>query len=105
MFKCGRVSSHMYFVVRGLVRYRLPKKRILEKSTFVPLQHGAWLSEAVLWVQWVHQGTAMAFMDSEVAMLDARQFFQVVERFADAYALARERARELFAIMEVGASG
>jgi len=45
------------------------------------VQAGQWLSEAVLWVPWTHQGMLKATKDCRLCILDAHKFFQITENF------------------------
>merc|ERR1712045_750508 len=90
LFQVGVVASHMYFVTKGLLRYQLPSTGDVERSEV--LRDGAWLSEAVLWLPWVHKGSATMLLDSEVAVLSSREFMEVTVRYPDTYDLARNRA-------------
>merc|ERR1740123_112298 len=101
MFDCGNVASHMYFVVRGIVQYYLPSTSRREPARFVSMHRGTWLSEAVLWIHWVHRGSAVMAIDSEAAALSTRKFAQVTLKFPDACLLAKERSREFLRILEL----
>lgn len=102
LFKYGSVASHMFFAVRGLIRYELPKTNAHQAAPSLLLHRGDWLSEAVLWLPWVHRGSAKFGMDSEVAALCARKFSQVTSKFPDAYELSKHRAHEFLASLKEG---
>lgn len=92
VFKRGDLASQMHFVTRGLLRYQLPGGDTTSRSQFLPLEEGSWLSEAALWLPWVHRGPATVLLDSEVAILNAKKFAKLTIKYPDTYDLARTRA-------------
>lgn len=91
LFNAGDAASRMHFVVRGTVEYWLPVSSGFDGKVAV-LKHGAWLSEAALWMPWVHRGEARIVQDSDVALLSARKFLQVAIKDPDMRHLATSRA-------------
>jgi hypothetical protein len=65
----------MFFVLGGCLQY---KDRYGEVFLVTEKQ---WVSEAVLWTTWKHQGTLTATIDSRMAVLDAESFQDVVGLF------------------------
>jgi len=96
LFTGGNVASHMYFVIRGCLKYILPHVPGwgCRRDLSVSLKRGAWLAEAALWFPWVHRGTATMSIDSEIAVLDIRNFCTVTVKFPDTHQLAIRRAHE-----------
>ena len=70
----------------------------------VLLERGGRLSEATLWLPWVHRGKADIAMDSEVAALCARRFCEVSLKFPDVRDLAQQRAEEFLLLVQKAAS-
>merc|ERR1712151_1366884 len=65
----------MYFVFSGRLRYSKEGDR---PKTWAL---GQWISEGVLWTQWVHFGTMSAKTDCCLVLLDAAHFQSIATRF------------------------
>jgi len=89
IFRSGMEASGMYFVVNGALRYRN-----VSLESGVLLRRGQWLSEAVLWMPWLHMGTARAVLESEMAVLDACKFVSITWRHPDAFRMCKEHAEQ-----------
>jgi len=85
LFTPGQIAHAMYFVVEGYLTYSL--NRIERQEN---LQKGDNVCEAVLWTPWVHQGTTIANVESELLSLDSGKFREVVGKFhADVWILQK----------------
>jgi len=51
-----------------------------------------WISEAALWMRWVHMGDFQAFMDTRILMLNAARFEELILDQPGAHPVARQRA-------------
>lgn len=68
MFHAGTETTEAYYIVQGGVNFfGQPEKMAL--STGVGA--GSWLSEAALWMHWIHVGTAITETDSTCLAVDA----------------------------------
>lgn len=65
------------------------------------VQAGQWISEAVLWVQWTHQGMLKASKDCRLCILDGTKFCQIADTFDHDFDL-RVYARTFVACMNDG---
>jgi len=85
LFSAGETPKvpSMYFVMHGLMKYRLS---VHFKSTSDPEMQvtvGMWASEAALWVQWVHVGDMMAVSNCSTLALNKDAFQQIAKDFRD----------------------
>lgn len=76
LFSWGQRAARVYFLLCGYMEYTL----YADKPVVVELSHGHCIAEAVLWVQWVHQGRLVAKTLCEFVALDASLFRKVVSR-------------------------
>mmetsp|Transcript_70575 Transcript_70575/g.204536 ORF Transcript_70575/g.204536 Transcript_70575/m.204536 type:complete len:1547 (-) Transcript_70575:129-4769(-) len=110
LFAEGEDAKQMYFVVSGYVTYQAGDGIGIGKGLWSssgvdqrPLLHtedldaaglclskGNWLCEPVLWLRWVHVGSAVAKMQSELVILQAEKFQQTMQ---DSLPQARRYAR------------
>merc|ERR1711972_901591 len=70
LFDFGAGAQHMFFLTGGTLLYKRPNG--LEApgiKSFVNIRQGDWCAEAVLWVPWVHCGTAVAVIPSQIVSL------------------------------------
>jgi len=77
IFDCGEVPSpaQMYVIVMGHMRYILPN------GDGAMLAHSNWLSEAALWIRWVHCGALRAAANSRLCTINAQDFQDIVAQF------------------------
>merc|ERR1712032_1589462 len=68
IFHFGETCTSMLILKDGLLTYHWG----IENSQ--KMEHGQWLSEACLWVHWVHHGSLMVTKDSTIFKLDAASF-------------------------------
>jgi hypothetical protein len=76
VFHFGEEADHMIFINRGTVKY------VWGTGHQKMLSEGGWLSEAVLWTHWTHQGVLTSEDDSRCFNLSAASFQEVVNKFA-----------------------
>lgn len=74
VFVSGRLSTHMYIMIDGACDYiphdrRHPETRVGKNS---------WISEAVLWTEWVTQGQMQGFVESTATGVDSAKFRTVL---------------------------
>merc|ERR1712187_163044 len=74
LFTEGASDSHMFFIVKGLIRYTQTRSNTYPPRAVKP---GGWLGEAALWTDWVHVGTATAVLNSEVLSVNSDSFSEV----------------------------
>jgi len=70
LFEAGSVSHEMYFVSRGAIGYQPGTGD--DQVGYV--RESGWCSEHVIWVPWVHTGTAKAALASHVISIDSAKF-------------------------------
>jgi len=76
LFTPGQIAHAMYFVVSGQLTY---SQNHIDNIQI--LQTGSHFCEAVIWTPWVHQGTLVADVESELLAVDSGKFREVVGRF------------------------
>jgi hypothetical protein len=87
----------MYFVFKGTLEYT-PNSFGVSVHDFKTVGAGTknnadeillterhWIAEPVLWLRWVHRGQLKAITDSKVAIVDARKFHDIMERFKEVF--------------------
>jgi hypothetical protein len=72
-------NPSMYFVMKGNIAYENENN-----SSAVNVIEGQWFAEPSIWTTWIYQGTFTASTDGKLAMLDAKAFQEIVNRFKDA---------------------
>lgn len=77
IFNTGEAPERikMYIVGNGQLEY----SQITGVKATVERAH--WVSEACLWVHWVHCGTLVCSEDSQIGLLDAKEFQSIVGQF------------------------
>jgi hypothetical protein len=78
LFGIGETAHAMYFVVRGVLRYKSWMLADASRLHGVLLNAQHWCCEAVLWTQWVHQGDMSADIECLLMALDAAKFRDIV---------------------------
>lgn len=74
VFGAGDEAKKMYFVKSGTLDYTT-----MDRTTLKPgPQPKEWLSEALLWTSWRHQGDLLAMIESELISVDPNQFEEVM---------------------------
>lgn len=66
----------MYFVPKGSLEYN-------SRGEVTTLDKNMWIAEAVLWTQWTYKGTLTANNDVKLAVLHAKTFQDIVDRFKE----------------------
>jgi len=70
-----RDNAKMYIAMEGVFDYFRVDGATLEVSPVT------WISEASLWISWMHHGSLSARANSRVAVLDAKAFAAIVSQF------------------------
>lgn len=70
-----RDDAKMYIAMEGMFEYFRVDGATVEISPVT------WVSEASLWICWMHHGTLSARTNSRVAVLDAKNFANIVSQF------------------------
>lgn len=89
LFHFGKTSERMYFVGKGLLDY-VPSQDGAEARE---IPHNHWLSEMVLWMNWIHRGTVSARENSELVELDSKKFHEHVRHRHICFEICRHYAR------------
>merc|ERR1711920_1024689 len=78
LFSTGEIPANpqMYIVKVGAFEY----SDVHDDTTTLTV--GQYISEAALWVHWVHRGTLRAFQDCQVYFMDAGAFATITCQFA-----------------------
>jgi len=95
LFSEGKVAEDMYFVSSGVLQYSRSRGDC-DKS----VQTGHYLSEQVLWIQWVHAGQCMANTTCEVVELNAIGFHAVMRRHPQTIAFAQVYAERFMELIQ-----
>mmetsp|Transcript_138838 Transcript_138838/g.245320 ORF Transcript_138838/g.245320 Transcript_138838/m.245320 type:complete len:140 (-) Transcript_138838:137-556(-) len=74
LFEVGSVAHEMYFMSRGALTYF--GHGGTHHVQYVDV--GSWICEAVLWIQWVHRGTAHAERECTVISIDSAKMRSAV---------------------------
>lgn len=70
-FGSGLVASKMYLVSDGELEYIPIGANVNDPENVLLVVKGRWVSEAVLWTQWVHQGQMQASIESRAMLVDS----------------------------------
>jgi len=100
LFHAGTAAKgHMFFLTNGTCFY---KRKALKSSRkrVLKVEKRAWFCEGVLWVNWMHQGTMRALVESEMEALDGHKFCEVTTQQPEVFDLAKERAMEFLALVQ-----
>lgn len=76
LFIPGQIAHAMFFVIGGQLTYTMEhvqKAQIVNKKS--------WFCEAVLWTPWVHQGSMLTNVSSELLAIDSSKFREVVMKY------------------------
>mmetsp|Transcript_61069 Transcript_61069/g.189172 ORF Transcript_61069/g.189172 Transcript_61069/m.189172 type:complete len:766 (-) Transcript_61069:51-2348(-) len=91
LFHFGKVAERMYFVSKGTMSYQpgrglqdflSPTSSMTRPFTSqdgddsIEVGTGRWISEMVLWMNWIHRGTVMAVGTTELVELEAKKFHE-----------------------------
>lgn len=79
LFAHGKEAEKVHFLLRGSLLY-------FEGSSPSPqnredVHEGSWVSDQVLWIQWVHRGLMTAVQPCELANLDGGSFRKLVAKY------------------------
>jgi len=74
VFGAGDEAKKMFFVKSGKLDYTTMDRTSLNP----PPRVREWISEALLWTSWRHQGDLLAMIESELISLDPGQFVEVM---------------------------
>merc|ERR1711908_124705 len=78
MFLKGHQATDMFFILSGVLSYRLSGKA-QGAEPFVQISGDQWLAEAALWISnWVYHGTLTAVAASELVSLSSEAFRTVM---------------------------
>ena len=95
MFEDGFEAKGAPLVFRGELRFvQHPEVSAVEKFQEQDVEEDTWLCEAAFWTRWVHVGSCTSKCDSQVVLIQANLFADVVSRhrrirdLATAYAVA-----------------
>eukprot|EP00929_Paragymnodinium_shiwhaense_P004414 TRINITY_DN10532_c0_g1_i3.p1 TRINITY_DN10532_c0_g1~~TRINITY_DN10532_c0_g1_i3.p1 ORF type:complete len:779 (-),score=148.37 TRINITY_DN10532_c0_g1_i3:109-2445(-) len=88
LFNAGAQASTMYFIIDGFLEYFHGKSDV---ETAV-VKKEQWCCEAVLWVEWLHQGRIAAVCHCEFAELDAHQFRRIISYHPHLYIVSKTYA-------------
>jgi hypothetical protein len=79
LFGPGQIAGQMYFMREGRLTYWC---RHLDEKTHVGKEDDhKWLGEAVLWTNWVHQGSCEAETESTVIALSSKKFVELASKY------------------------
>jgi len=80
IFNIGEIPSKpkMLIVMSGRLLYT---PMVADKSY---VNEGQWISEAPLWVNWVHRGLLVAMQESQLCVLSVKEFHKIAEQFEHA---------------------
>jgi CRP-like cAMP-binding protein len=91
LFSAGQLAESMYFVAQGECAYRSmgDGKAIIVSDQSV----GPWFSEPSLWINWEHRGEMEAVIHTELFVLNAKRFQDLMAHESSGARLCREYAR------------
>lgn len=92
LFHIGAECKSMFILTVGSLFYRR-EKGIKGVRRLSVLRAGNSFCEAVLWMPWVHRGTMRALIESDLVLLDSRQFREVTLAHPDVAWHAKEQAK------------
>jgi hypothetical protein len=79
LFGPGQIAGQMYFMRQGLLTYCC--RHLDERKHVGRNENEKWIAEAVLWTNWVHQGTCEAETESTVIALCNKKFVELACRY------------------------
>jgi len=81
LFAAGDMSIGVYYLKNGALSYdQDPDSSPVAEKLRTEVKPNVWLSEATLWTEWVHVGTAEADVHCEAIGLDVETFMELVRR-------------------------
>eukprot|EP00747_Dinoflagellata_sp_TGD_P180234 gnl/TRDRNA2_/TRDRNA2_32338_c0_seq1.p1 gnl/TRDRNA2_/TRDRNA2_32338_c0~~gnl/TRDRNA2_/TRDRNA2_32338_c0_seq1.p1 ORF type:complete len:533 (+),score=50.35 gnl/TRDRNA2_/TRDRNA2_32338_c0_seq1:85-1683(+) len=80
LFSSGQAAKKMLFIIRGHGLYKATR-RSFEESGLQKVHDNDWVSEAALWVHWLHVGDLSAGMECEVISILVAEFSVVVSHY------------------------
>jgi len=81
LFTAGTNTGKCYFLAVGHLTYtQEPESSPVDATEVVSVEDGSWLSEASLWSEWIHIGTAKASTTCEVLVIPFEAVAMVVQR-------------------------
>jgi len=85
VFNAYEVPQHprMHILTNGTLAYRPISSMVHDHTT---VNRGAYISESVLWTEWIHRGKLTALTDSRITFLHVQEFQAVVMNFKNAAA-------------------
>lgn len=130
LFENFSESHEMFFLISGTLVYHRPKgvgwmpskpdndsqhcdiltdiltSRIVRRRRFLIVHKESWFCEGSLWVHWVHPGTMVTMLESELLLLDSEKFRYVTSQHFDVFNDSRRYAQcflqDLEAVREHG---
>lgn len=78
IFCAGEIPSQpkMYIISSGQLEYET------SNENKIPIGEDQWVSEATLWVEWMHRGSFSATSDCRLCVLDAKTFQHICSQFS-----------------------
>eukprot|EP00928_Gymnodinium_smaydae_P008467 TRINITY_DN13083_c0_g8_i1.p1 TRINITY_DN13083_c0_g8~~TRINITY_DN13083_c0_g8_i1.p1 ORF type:complete len:720 (+),score=148.81 TRINITY_DN13083_c0_g8_i1:273-2432(+) len=111
----GESAKNMLVVQAGRLTYccsntlsvskTTDNKTVSEGHAVIPVDHGSWICEMVLWTEWVHRGQLRALEECELIKVEADQFSQVVRQEPSVLEFIREHAMWFMAWLQDNKTG
>jgi len=80
LFHKGEPAAEMCIVRQGKLLYRHSSE-----GDSVPVEAGVWICEAILWLEWSHQGDMLASTDSQLIAVDSSKFRETLVNHCSAH--------------------
>lgn len=93
LFSPGQVAYGMFFVIEGTLEYYLPDDQLLDEPPQLHLVTKTnWISEAAVWLRWLHPGSMVPKTDAALLVLEVTVlhtlFKQYIETLWNCYSYA-----------------
>jgi hypothetical protein len=75
-FVGGQVAHFMYLITGGVLDY-IP---ISDQHGWAKVEKGQWISEAVFWTRWMHQGQMQASVESKAMTIDGAKLRDILQK-------------------------
>uniref|UniRef100_A0A7S1RER1 Cyclic nucleotide-binding domain-containing protein n=1 Tax=Alexandrium catenella TaxID=2925 RepID=A0A7S1RER1_ALECA len=93
LFHYGKTAERMYFVGRGTLDYMSGQDPMRGGDQRIEVHANQWVSEMVLWMNWIHRGTVTGQTNAELVELDAKKFHEHVRHRGFCFDVCRQYAR------------
>lgn len=97
LFMPGAAANCVWVLVSGVMEYtQEPHTSFVTARTCARVSEGSWLSEAALWVSWLHVGTATATSHCRLITLDVEDMLTVFQSHTLLHEIVLEYSKQYY---------